>query len=233
MERLARVREALADSDFFGSLTEAEIDRLVSFGTVVKLAAGQLLFQKGDPGDRLAVVVSGRVRIGTVTPEGREAALNYVEPGQSFGEMALLDGKPRSADATALEPTELFVLERRDVLAFLEHHPEVALRIIGVLCQRLRRTTEMVEDAGLRAMAPRIARALLRLAADHGRRLPEGVRIELKLSQRELGAYCGLARENVNRQLSLWREAGLVRNEGGYLVIVDPAAFERIAADGR
>jgi CRP-like cAMP-binding protein len=233
LERLERVREALADSDFFGSLTEAEIDRLAAFGSTVKLAAGQLIFQKGDPGDSLAVVVSGRVRIGTVTPEGREAALNYVEPGQSFGEMALLDGKPRSADATALEPTELLTLKRRDVLAFLEGHPEVALRIIGVLCQRLRRTTQMVEDAGLRAMAPRIARALLRLAADHGRRVATGVRIELKLSQRELGAYVGLARENVNRQLSLWREAGLVRTEAGHLVLVDAAALERIATDGR
>lgn len=233
MDRLERVREALADSDFFGSLTEEEIDRLVAFGSTVKVATGQLIFQKGDPGDSLAVVVEGRVRIGTVSAEGREAALNYVDAGQSFGEMAILDGKPRSADATALEPTELFLLKRRELLAFVERHPEVALRILAVLCQRLRRTTEMVEDAGLRAMAPRIARALLRLAADHGRRLPEGVRIELKLSQRELGAYCGLARENVNRQLSLWREAGLVRTEEGRIVLLDPPALERLAADGR
>jgi len=82
-------------------------------------------------------------------------------------------------------------------------------------------------------MAPRIARALLRLAADHGRPVADGVRIELDLSQRELGAYCGLARENVNRQLSLWREAGLVRQEGRRLVLRDRPALERIAADGR
>jgi CRP-like cAMP-binding protein len=233
VEKLERVREALAESDFFGSLTEEEIDRLVSFGTMVKVPAGRTIFQKGDPGDSLAVVVSGRVRIGTVTPEGREAVLNFVEPGQTFGEMAILDGKPRSADATALEPCELFCLKRRDVLAFLEQHPEVALRVVGVLCQRLRRTTEMVEDAALRAMAPRIARALLRLAADHGRPVADGVRIELELSQRELGAYCGLARENVNRQLSLWREAGLVRQEGRRLVLRDRPALEKIAADGR
>lgn len=233
MDRLERVREALADSDFFGSLTEEEIERLVAFGSTVKIGAGQLIFQKGDPGDSLAVVVEGRVRIGTVSADGREATLNYVEAGQSFGEMAILDGKPRSADATALEPTELFLLRRRELLAFVERHPEVALRMLAVLCQRLRRTTEMVEDAGLRAMAPRIARALLRLAADHGRRQPEGVRIALKLSQRELGAYCGLARENVNRQLSLWRDAGLVRTDAGHIVLLDQAALERIAADGR
>jgi len=233
VEKLERVREALAESDFFGALTQEEIDRLVSLGTMVEVPAGRTIFQKGDPGDSLAVVVSGRVRIGTVTPEGREAVLNFVEPGQTFGEMAILDGKPRSADATALEPCELFCLKRGDVLAFLERHPEVALRVIGVLCQRLRRTTEMVEDAALRAMAPRIARALLRLAADHGRPVADGVRIELDLSQRELGAYCGLARENVNRQLSLWREAGLVRQEGRRLVLRDRPALEKIAADGR
>lgn len=233
MEKLERVREALADSDFFGSLTDQEIDRLIAFGTMVEVPAGKLIFQKGDPGDSLAVVVSGRVRIGTVTSEGREAVLNFVDPGQTFGEMAIFDGKPRSADATALERSVLFSLKRRDVLAFLEQHPDVALRVIGVLCQRLRRTTEMVEDAGLRAMAPRVARALLRLAADHGRPVPGGVRIELELSQRELGAYCGLARENVNRQLSLWREAGLVRQDGRRLVLLDQPALEKIAADGR
>ena len=104
MDKLQRVREALADSDFFGSLTEPEIDRLVAAGTMVQLPAGRTIFQKGDPGDSLAVVVSGRVRIGTITPEGREAVLNFVEPGQTFGEMAMFDGKPRSADAVAIEP---------------------------------------------------------------------------------------------------------------------------------
>ncbi|MCX7631127.1 MAG: Crp/Fnr family transcriptional regulator [Geminicoccaceae bacterium] len=233
MDKLGRVREALADSDLFGCLTEDEIDRLLAFGTIVKVPAGKVIFQKGDPGDSLAVVISGRIRIGTVSPEGREAVLNFIEPGETFGEMAILDGKPRCADATAIEPCELFCLRRRDVLAFLEAHPEVALRVIGVLCQRLRRTTEMVEDANLRAMGPRVARALLRLAADHGRPVREGIRIELDLSQRELAAYCGLARENVNRQLSSWREAGLLRTDGRRLVLVDRPALERIAADGR
>ncbi len=233
MEKLHRVREALADSDVFGSLTEEEIGRLVGYGTMVKVPAGRVIFQKGDPGESLAVVVSGRVRIGTVSADGREAVLNFVDPGCTFGEMAIFDGKPRSADAVAVEPCELFCLERRAALTFLERHPEVALRVIGVLFLSETATTEMVEDSGVRAMAPRIARALLRLAADHGRPVPEGIRIELELSQRELGAYCGLARENVNRQLSLWREAGIVRFEGRKLVLVDRAALERIAAEPR
>ncbi len=233
MDKLQRVREALADSDVFGCLTDEEIDRLLSLGTLVRVPAGKVIFQKGDPGDSLAVVVSGRVRIGTLTPEGREAVLNFIEPGETFGEMALLDGKPRSADATAIEACELFCLKRRDVLAFLAAHPDVALRVIGLLCQRLRRATEMVEDAALRSMGPRIARALLRLAADHGREIAGGVRIELDLSQRELGAYCGLARENVSRQLALWRDAGLIGKEGRRLVLRDRAALARIAAESR
>ena len=215
-----RAREALADSDVFGSLTDDELDRLIGYGTTTTYRSGQVIFQKGDPGDSLAVVLGGRVKISTVSLDGREALLTFVDPGHSFGEIALLDGKPRSADATAVEATELFVLKRRDLLAYLEQHPEIALRIIGVLCQRLRRTTEILEDVFLLQMGPRIAKALLRLVADYGRRCPDGsVRIEVKLSQRELGSYVGLARENVNRQLGAWRGEGIIAFEAGHIVV--------------
>lgn len=231
-ERQQRIREALADSDIFGSLTDDEIDGLAAYAATVQFAAGQVIFQKGDVGDSVAVVVSGRVKISALSHEGREAVFTFIEPGRCFGEVALLDGKARSADATAVEQTELFVLRRADLLGFLERHPEIALRIIGVLCMRLRRTTEMVEDAVLRNMGPRIARALLRLAGDYGVRCPDGLRIDLKLSQRELGSYVGLARENINRQLGLWRQEGLVSIEQGRIVLRDPDRLRFIAENG-
>ncbi|MDF1584952.1 Crp/Fnr family transcriptional regulator [Marinimicrococcus flavescens] len=230
--RQERLREALADSDIFGSLTEEEIERLAAYAATVQVAAGQVIFQKGDSGDSIAVVVSGRVKISALSPDGREAVFTFIEPGRCFGEVALLDGKARSADATAVEASELFILKRADLLGFLERHPEIALRIIGVLCARLRRSTEMVEDAVLRNMAPRIARALLRLAGDYGVSCADGVRIDFKLSQRELGSYVGLARENINRQLGLWRQEGLVSLVQGRIVLHDMERLRFVAENG-
>jgi CRP-like cAMP-binding protein len=228
-DRRERLRDALADSDVFGSLTDDELDRLIAYGNVVRHPKSRSILQKGDAGDSLMVVLSGRVKISNVSTEGKEAVLNLIEPGQSFGELALFDGKPRSADATAIEPTELFVLRRADVLAFIERHPEVAFRTIGVLCERVRRTSELLEESITLTMPARLARGLLRLARAYGRPSPDGLVIELKLSQRELGGYIGLARENINRQLMQWRQEGLLTVEEGRIVVLDRKALERIA----
>jgi CRP-like cAMP-binding protein len=230
-DRRPGVKEALSDSDVLGSLTEPELDRLIPYGIVHTHRPGEVIFQKGDPGESLMVVLHGRVKIGSVSIDGRESLLTFIEPGASFGEIALLDGKPRSADATAVEPTELFVLRRKDLLGYLERHPEIALRIIGVLCARIRRITEMAEDATLLNMTPRIARAILRLAAEYGQVADGTIRLGLKLSQRELGCYIGLARENVNRQLGAWRQNGVIAVEGGHIVIRDPARLKAIARE--
>ncbi len=224
------IREALADSDLFGALEEEELDRLLGYGRRLRHPAGRVIFQKGDPGDSLMVVLSGRIKIGSFSADGREAVLSFIEPYRSFGEVALLDGKPRSADATAVTDVELFVLHRADMMGFIERHPGIALRIIGMLCAKLRRATEMVEDHVLLQMEARIARALLRLATDYGRPCDEGVRIELRLSQRELGGIVGLARENVNRQLAAWRARGLLSITRGTITLHHPEALRSIAA---
>ncbi len=232
MDRNKRLRESLADSDVFGALTDEEVDRLINYGNPVRHSRNHVIFQKGEPGDSLMVVLSGRVKISNVSAEGKEALLNFIEPGHSFGELAMFDGKPRSADATAAEPSELFVLRRADVLTFLERHPEIAFRIIGILCERVRRTSELLEESVTLNMPTRLARMLLRLARIYGRSHPDGMHIELKLSQRELGSYVGLARENINRQLAIWRNDGIASIEDGIIILHDVKALERIAAAG-
>lgn len=229
IDRHARLREALGDSDVFGALTDEELERLIVFGSTVNRPKGHVIFQKGDPGDSLFVVLSGRIKISSHSQDGREAVLNFIEAGQSFGEIALFDGKPRTADATVLEPCEMFVLRRADVQSFLVSHPEIAFRIIGILCSRVRRTSEKLEAAVTLNMAPRIAKGLCELAKLYGRKCADGTRIEIKLSQRELGGFVGLARENVNRQLNAWRADNLLMLDKGYIVVRDLRALERIA----
>jgi CRP/FNR family cyclic AMP-dependent transcriptional regulator len=231
-DRHERLRDALSDSDVFGALTDEELDGLIGYGLPTVHPKNHVIFQKGDPGDSLMVVLSGRVKISTLSPDGKEAVLNFIGSGQSFGEIAMFDGKPRSADATAIETSEMFVLRRADVQNFLVGHPEIAFRIIGILCERVRRTSDKLEAAVTLNMTPRIARALVELSRTYGRPCADGLLIDLKLSQRELGGYIGLARENVNRQLTAWRHDGLVSTDDGRILIHDLKVLQRIADQG-
>lgn len=229
--RLDEVRRALEANDVFGELSKEELEALLAYGATMRFRAGETIFQRGNPGESMMVVLSGRVKISNYSADGKEAVLNFIEPGGVFGEIALLDGKPRTADAAAMAPSELFVLRRRDLLPFLKARPQVAIRLIEVLCAKLRHATSMVEDIMLLNMGPRIARALLRLAEEHGRKRGGAIRLDLKLSQRELGAYVGLARENINRQLKLWREKGLIAIEAGGITILDEEGLRRAAEE--
>jgi CRP/FNR family cyclic AMP-dependent transcriptional regulator len=228
-ERRRRIRNVLADSDLFGALSDDELDQLIARGHISAYGAAGFIFCEGDPGESLMIVLSGRIKISIMSPGGREVILSLIDPGHCCGEMALLDRKPRSADATAAKPSEIFVLERRDIIAAIERHPDIAFRIIGVLCARLRRATELIADGMLPCMEPRIARALLRLSADYGSRRAEGVRIDLKLSQRQLGALVGTTRERVNRQLRAWSHSGIIAIEDGHLTIRDPGTLCALA----
>lgn len=210
-------------------LRREELEQLASHARIVKHPAGVMLFQKGDPGDSMIVVVSGRVRICTLSPEGRELVLNIINPGEVFGEMALLDGQPRSADAVTIEPCELLSLRRQDFLPFIERHPMVCVRLLELLSLKLRRTSEWLEETVFLGLPPRLARRLLWLAEVFGREDENGVRIDIALSQQQLGSLLGMTRESMNKQLGLWRRAGVITVDNGYLTIRDMTTLQEIA----
>jgi CRP/FNR family cyclic AMP-dependent transcriptional regulator len=228
-ERLEEVRRALDRNDVFGHLPELPLRALIDRGTTASFGAGQTIFRRGDPGQSMMVLLAGRVRIATCSVDGRESVLNFIEPGHVFGEIALLDGKPRTADAIAMTTAELFVLRREALLHVLDTFPRVALELIEVLCAKLRHTTLVVEDNMFLGVAPRIARALLRLAEAHGRRQGSAIRLELRLRQADLGAYVGLSREITNRQLKAWRGEALIAMDRGCIVILNEARLQLIA----
>jgi CRP-like cAMP-binding protein len=182
----------------------------------------------------MIAVLSGRVRIGLNAVDGKEVTLNTIMPGEVFGEIALLDGKPRSADATAAEDSTLLMLERRDVLPFLTANPDLMLRLLIVLCDRLRQTSIALEDIALFDLPGRLARVVLKLADDYGRRASDGVRIEIRLSQREISNLVAASRESVNKQLGAWRTQGVLGTDGSYMLLRDRAALEALvgAPDG-
>jgi CRP/FNR family transcriptional regulator, cyclic AMP receptor protein len=204
----------------FAGLGAEAVDKIAALCVRRRLAAGEVLFLKGDSGDALYGVRRGQLRIETATEGGERLTLNVLGPGDVFGEVALLDGQPRTAGATAAEPTELFVLHRSDFVAYLEHNPRVAVRLIELLCLRIRWISERMEETALLPLHARLARRLCALADDFG--------ADVHISQEELGVYVGAARESVNRQLQQWRKAGIISLRRGRISLLD---VDRLAAE--
>jgi len=222
-------RRLLANVSIFSSLDERALDALVRATSTRRLDAGEVLFRKGDQGRQLYGVLSGRLKVSAAGGDGKEIVFNVCDPGEVIGEIALLDSNPRSATIVALEPSELLVLDRRDFLPFLERHPRVAIELAELLAARLRRLSEVAEDSVLLALRARLAKKLVGLAARYGQRTPDGIEIDLPLSQQEIGDMVGTSRESINKQLRAWTVEGLIASARGRITLRDPAALEALA----
>jgi len=227
-EALLDKRRLLEDHPLFGRLESEELDRLLPFLRVARYPRRAVLFHKGDPGTNMMVVLRGRVKVCTQSEDGKEVVHNLFSPGEVFGEIALLDGGDRTTDAVTLDASELLVLERRDFIPFLRDHPDAALRLMEVLCQKLRQTSQRLEEALFLEGPSRLAKRLVHLAETNGTRVADGIRIDLHLSQQDLGNIVGMSRESMNKHLRYWREEGLIRIEDGHYVITDLQALRQI-----
>jgi CRP-like cAMP-binding protein len=210
-------RHILRRSRLFARLNDTDLDAVLAHSTTSRYAAGEQIFAKGDPGSSMMAVLKGRITISTPSSDGRQVVLTVIGEHDVFGEIALIDGKERTADATAAADCELLVVSRRSLLSLLERRPDLAVELLAVLCERLRRTNEQVEDLAFLDLEARLAKALLRLAEESA----AGVRI----SQRALGELVGGARESVNKHLQDWKRAGVITIEKGSIVIRDPDAL--------
>lgn len=222
-------RQILSRYFLFEAMAPKDLDAILAFALERRAGDGTVIFQKGDPGTSMIAVLQGRVRISSVSEAGREVVFNVIETGEVFGELALLDGKARSADATALGDCLLLIIDRRDFVPFLERNPAIAIRMLGLLCQRVRETSALVEEISFFDLSKRLSRLLLRLSKEHGRQTGNGLRIGLRLSQKEIGCLISTSRESVNKQLRLWREQGLILFEGGYITLLQRKDLEAIA----
>ena len=170
----------------------------------------------------------GSIKISSLSNEGKEIVFNIINAGEIFGEIAVLDGEERSADATAMTDCELLVLNRRDCLRLLENRADLCMILLRILCQRLRQTSEQVEDVMFRHLESRLAKALLRRAESVGLHGPQSTSVELHLSQRELGNMAGGSRESVNKILQNWHRQGLIDLGKSSVLIRDIEALRRL-----
>jgi CRP/FNR family transcriptional regulator, cyclic AMP receptor protein len=226
---LAHARKFLTDATFIGRLEPALLDTLMKRAQLRTLAKGDTVYRRGDQGDSLMVIVSGRLKIWNTTADAREVVLNFLGPGDINGEIAVLDGGARTATATALDATEVVVLYRRDLMPVLEQQPAALVEVVQVLCEKLRAASEIVEDVQ-RTMRARVASGIVRLARQHGKQTKDGIVFDLKASQSDLGAYLGLSRENTSRQLGYLRDAGQVTMTGTAITVNDIDALGELAA---
>lgn len=218
----------LADLDLFRKLRSDELDRLVAFTRWMQPKAHTILFRKSDPGTSMMVVRRGRVKVCTHSEDGKELVLDMFGPGEVFGEIALLDGSPRTADAVTIDDCELLVLDRRDFIPFLLEHSDASVRMLEVLTQRLRRTTQLLEDVAFREGPSRLARRFVRLAEFSGREVESGIFVDMSLSQQQLGNMVGMTRESINKQLRQWRDEGLISWTRGYYTITNLEALSKM-----
>lgn len=221
-------RQIFENHLLFGKLSASEIDSLISYARLERYLAGREIFAKGSPGQSLVAVLRGSIKISSLSSEGKEAIFNIINAGEIFGEIAVLDGEERSADATAMTDCDLLVLNRRDFLRLLENRADLCIILLRILCQRLRQTSEQVEDVMFRHLESRLAKALLRRAESVGLHGLQSTSVELHLSQRELGNMAGGSRESVNKILQNWHRRGLIDLGKASVLIRDIEALRRL-----
>jgi CRP/FNR family transcriptional regulator, cyclic AMP receptor protein len=225
LDKLAPLR----NHPLFREFPPAVIEHFGTYMTRRSVRRGATIFAKGDPGSGLMAVLWGSVKISVPTADGREAVLNIINPGEIFGEMALLDGRPRSADAVAMDDCELMVIDRRDFIPFLREQPDIALKFIEILCARIRHTSEQVEDVMYLSFPGRLAKTLLQLTGG-----PEAsaAHRNIRITQRELSSIIGMSRESTNKQLRAWENRKWVRLQRGGIAVLNPAALAKLATEG-
>jgi CRP/FNR family transcriptional regulator, cyclic AMP receptor protein len=219
----------LATTRLFGELDPAALSGLAERAVERSYKKGQLLVYEGDPGDSVFVVVEGLVKVMVTSEEGEEMVLVTLRPADTFGELSLVDGGPRSASAEAVEPTKVLIVTRPILLELLEAHPSLTdalLRSLGALARRL---TEQAADLVFLDIHGRMAKLLLTLAEERGKESGDGVVLDLNLTQADLAAMVGGSRQSVNQTLRSFESRGYLDIEGRIIRLKKPAELRRRA----
>jgi CRP/FNR family cyclic AMP-dependent transcriptional regulator len=208
----------------FGILGPDLLQQLRSHARLKTIERGATVFAKGDPGTSLFAILEGQVKVISFSAQGKYAVFNVLSAGDIFGEIALLDGGERTADVIAITECRLLVIERRDFLPLVHSAPDVAQKLIEVLCGRLRNTSRQVEEVMFLDLSAKLARTLLRLGESAG-----GSKIAL--TQSEIAQIIGASRESTNKQLRDWENLNWIQLERGEIVLIDRQSLAAVAHD--
>jgi CRP-like cAMP-binding protein len=222
-------RALLHGHPIFGALPRQLIEILAAKATVRAIRRETTIFSKGDGGLGLYAVMRGTVKISSSSIDGREAVFNLIHAGEIFGEIALLDGRPRTADAVAMTDCSIMMIDRREFMPLVHEQPEVAIKLVELLCARLRHTSEQYEEMMFLDFPGRLAKALLRLAERIG---AASGRSDVLITQREISNILGRSRETTNKQLRAWARQGVVALKRGRVMVLQPVVLAAVATPG-
>jgi CRP/FNR family cyclic AMP-dependent transcriptional regulator len=218
---MGQADDALSEAPLFDTLDEEDARALRAGVVVVKLARGDRLFAEGDTGDRLYIIMSGKMKLTRAAPDGRENLLSVHGPGEMFGELSLFDPVPRTSSASAVTDAELAGLAHDDVRKWLSTRPEVAMHLLQALAQRLRRINDVKADLVFTDVPGRVAKALLDLAERFGVPNSEGIQVNHDLTQEELAQLVGASRETVNKALADFAARGWIQLAAKSVLVTD------------
>ena len=217
--------QALQKVPFFSNLSLTDANSLAKRLVPRHFNTGQIIFHHGDPGGLLYIIIKGKVKITHSTLDGQEALLTIFGSGDFFGELALLDDSPRSASVEAIKPTEVLTLHRDDFIRYLRNNPDFALYVLHTMAKHIRRLNNQLSDIFFLDLPGRLGRALLQLADQHGIETPEGILIDLNLTQTDLAEMVGATRVSINKAIGRFRRAKWIKNQGRRFTILDREAL--------
>jgi len=221
--------ELLVNSTLFQNVSPPALEGLARYAKIKAFKTREEICRRGDMGNQIFIIAKGKVSLHTDSDDGKELGFGFMGVGDIFGEIAVFDGGERTATVKAMEPAEILVIERRDLVPFLEKNPTVAIQLLATLAQRLRKTDEHFEDIFFRNLPGRLAKKFIDLAQTYGQEVDDGIYINLKLSQGEIGKLTGTTRESVNKQMRAWEADGLIDCTKGYITIKDFDSLEEIS----
>jgi CRP/FNR family transcriptional regulator/CRP/FNR family cyclic AMP-dependent transcriptional regulator len=221
------IQETLAASFLLGQLPAESLDRLAGIARRRSYRRGEIVFHAGDPGDSLHVLASGRVRVVVYSNSGSEKVLAYLAPGDSFGELALFGGEPRSATVQASQAAETVVLRRDDFLDVVHSHMPTLDALLATAAATIRRLSDDIGDLAFLDLEGRLAKKLLELGGRYGSPVGDGTQIELPITQEDLAAMVAASRASINKVLGWFEDRGAIQRRDRHIVITDAARLRR------
>ena len=221
--------ELLKGIPYFAGLSAADLEAVSQRMFEQSIERGDMILLEDDPSEAIYFVVSGAVKVFKTSIEGKEQTLCLLRVGESFNDVPILDGGPNLASAIAMTPIVLYGMTRSDIEELLRENPRIAMNVIRVLSKKVRHFVSMVEDLSFRDVTSRVAKLLLEYATDHGGGPEEGTQQRPRLTQQEMAAMVGTAREVVGRSLKVLEEEGAIRMDRHRIVVTNRKALQQMS----
>lgn len=223
--------EIVRNTALFGGLPEDELTQIIEAAYLRRLEDGAFFFFEANPAEAVYVLLEGKVKLTQVTNEGQQVILGYLSPGRQYGIIAMLPGQPYPVSAQAVGDSQALTWDQATLTRLAERFPRIALNALKIMAEQIREFQNRVRELSTQRVERRIARTVLRLARQSGRKTDEGVLVDLPLSRQDIAEMTGTTLYTVSRVLSNWEERGLVKSERQQVIITYPHGLVSLAED--